>query len=131
MIGNMKKRIWTTIAALAMVFTLPGCVAVVAAGAAGGTVAYMRGELQLNIDSNIERVHRASLAAVREMGFVIVADEGDKIGTRIRARTAQDKRVLVHVDRLTDQSSRIRIRVGHFGDEAASRAILERVLQKL
>ena len=127
----MMKRFAAVLAVFALALVAPGCVAVVAAGAAGGTVAYMRGELQLNVDGTVNKVHRAALTTVQEQGFILVADEYDKKGTRITARTTEDKRVLVYVDRLTDQTSRIRIRVGHLGDEATSRAVLESILQKL
>lgn len=118
-------------AVLMMVATLSGCVALVAAGAAGGTVAYLRGELQINLDYPSNHVRSAALGAIQDLGHVLVADETDGKMLRITARTTQDERVLIHVDPLKDRVSRLRIRIGRLGSEEESRVVLDKILARL
>lgn len=104
-----------------------GCL-IVAAGAAGaGTVAYVRGELEASLGNPYGNVVSASERAVDKLQFRKISTTGDALKTVIVARTAGDKRVEIQVTKLTDNLSKVRIRVGVFGDEAISMTVLEKI----
>jgi hypothetical protein len=104
-----------------------GCF-VVAAGAAGaGTVAYVRGELDATVGGDLGRVADASDRALEQVQFVKVSEKRDVFSVVIVARTAEDKKVEIRLTREGDALTKVRIRIGLFGDEERSRAVLERL----
>ena len=108
-----------------------GCVAVVAAGAAGGTVAWVRGALEVTVDKPIDKVGSASTDAVRGMKFALVSSNVDAVTGEIIARTSQDTKVEIKLKKVTDGSTEISIRVGIFGDQAVSQQIYEEIKKRL
>jgi hypothetical protein len=109
-----------------------GCVAVaVGAAAAGGTVAYVRGDLEANYESTLEQVHEASVAAINHLGFSLISDRGDRTGGDIIARTAEDRRIQLTIRPLGDQLTQARIRVGTFGDQELSMRLHKEIRQRL
>lgn len=126
-----KVRLWAV--ALLGVFALAGsgCL-IVAAGAAGaGTVAYVRGDLQATLDANYERSLKATRAGLERMQYKIISDRSDALAGEFIARTALDKKVQVRVTKDSDALTKIRIRVGVFGDEEVSRSLLEAIKARL
>jgi len=109
---------------------LPGCLAVaVAAGAAG--VAYVDGDLEAELDATPQRVIQASEAALKDMNVPIKSKEATAIDGKLVGRTALEKKVEITVQRETETTSKISIRIDTFGDESLSRQILERIKSKL
>jgi hypothetical protein len=108
-----------------------GCVAVVAAGAAGGTVAYVRGALQATLDQPVEQVGAAATRAVEQLKFALVSSKVDAVSGEIIARTALDVKVAVALKRVSDRSTSVDIRVGVFGDQAISQQVLEQIKRNL
>jgi len=107
-----------------------GCflVAVGAAGAAGaGTVAYVRGELDATLGNQYNTVVDASSRAVSQLQFAMVSETRDAFNAEIIARTAQDKKIDITVTKRADDLTNVRIRIGLFGNEEESRAILDRI----
>jgi hypothetical protein len=104
-----------------------GCL-VVAAGAAGaGTVAYVRGELEVVLPNTLESVDAATNRALQRLQFVKVSEAKDALSAKIIARTAQDKKIETILEKRGDTLTRVRIRVGIFGDEMISRALLDAI----
>ena len=115
-----------TLLATALAFT-SGCV-VVAAGAAGaGTVAYLRGELDATVTGPLDTVDAAANRAVQRLQFVKISEAKDALVAEIVARTAQDKKITITLNKVGDTLTRVRIRVGLFGDETISRALLDQI----
>lgn len=123
----------TVLAALLLGVTAAttGCVAVAAAGAAGAGVAWIRGALETNVDHDLVRVYRASQKAVRELEFAVVTERQSSVDATVVARTALDKKVEVILKQAGSKTTHISIRVGIFGDEAMSLAILDRIKAEL
>ncbi len=117
-------------AALALV-SLTGCVAVVAGAAGAGTVAYVRGELESTLGAGYERSVEATNLAIQQLQFAKVSERRDALLDTITVRTAGDRKVVIRVNKVADFSSRVRIRVGWFGDEALSLTILEKIRANL
>lgn len=111
-----------------------GCflAAVGAAGAAGaGTVAYIRGELDATVDGPYDSVITAADSALERLQFAKVSETRDAFTAEIVARTADDKKVEVKVAREAARLTKVTIRIGVFGDEEKSRAVLDRMRDEL
>jgi len=110
------------------------CVALLVGGAAAagaGTVAYVRGELQSTLDAPFDRAWTATVRALGDLGMPVTAQEKDGLSGRITARAAGDRKVTVQLRKVSGTATEVRIRVGTWGDEAASRQILEQIQHRL
>jgi hypothetical protein len=106
---------------------LTGCIAVVAAGAAGTGVAWYRGQLEANLDQNIEAVFAASQKALNQLEFANISNKKSTVDAQLVSRTALDKKVEITLQKVTDRSTKVMIRVGVFGDETLSMSILDKI----
>lgn len=125
------RRLALVVLLAAAPVALTGCVAVVAAGGAAGTVAWMRGALETNVEGSAERVATAAQRAVADLGFASVSQTTDATGGEIVARTAKDERIRIELTRITDSSTKVSIRVGTFGDQAISQQVLDAIKRRL
>ncbi len=107
-----------------------GCV-VVAAGAGAGAVAYVRGDLDTTLDAGLHRTVQASRSAIQQLAFAQVSEKSDALNGVIIARTAEDKKIEIKLERTGDNLTKIKIRVGVFGDEALSMALLDKIKANL
>jgi hypothetical protein len=119
------------ITAVAIVVTQSGCLIAAAAGAAAGTVAYVKGDLEGYLDGNPEKVAEATKLAMADLKFHSVHGAGSGVDGRVDGRTAADKEVSVKIKSVGANQSRVWIRVGTFGDEAISRELLEKMKDRL
>ena len=113
---------------------LTGCIALAVGGAAaagGAAVAFVSGELQGVEPSSMEKSFLATNRALEDLGFEVKKRQRDALASEIIAHSTSDKRVLVQLERESDKVTRIRIRVGIFGDEAVSRLVLKRIESNL
>ncbi|SDR86081.1 DUF3568 family protein [Opitutus sp. GAS368] len=106
---------------------LTGCFAVVAAGAAGTGVAWYRGQLEANLGNNIDAVFTASQKALTQLEFANISNQKSSVDAQLVSRTALDKKVEVRLEKVTDRSTKVIIRVGVFGDETLSMSILDKI----
>jgi hypothetical protein len=118
-------------ALLGVTVATSGCVAVAAAGAAGAGVAWIRGALETNVERDLDRVYRATQAAVRGLEFAVVTERKSSVDATVVARTALDKKVEVILKQAGSKTTHVSIRVGIFGDETMSLAILDRIKAEL
>jgi hypothetical protein len=133
-ICNVLRQTGLILSLLGAMSAAVGC-AVVAVGAAAGAgaagYAYVSGVLVSTESASLERTWNATLAAVKEMEFPITSQRKDALQADLVARNAYDKKISIRLKKVSEQSTEIRIRVGTFGDETASRAILERIKKRL
>jgi len=131
LIPSFRRGIVVTLLLVVAAFHV-GCVAAVAGAAAGaGTVLYVRGELQAGIDRRFEVVERASNRALKELQFMQIEEKKDALVAILTARTAEDTKIRIKVERSGDALSTVRIRVGTFGNEKLARLILEKINEGL
>ena len=104
-----------------------GCVAVVAGAGAGAAVAYVRGDLDGTVNAGFEKAVKAVNGAVADLKFTKVSESKDAMLAIIIARNAADKRIEIRVEQAGEKLSKVKIRVGVFGDEALSLAILDKI----
>ena len=107
-----------------------GCVAVVAAGAAGGAVAWVRGALVTNLNSDIDQVYRAAQQAVTDLQFAKVSERKSGVDAQIIARTALDKKIDITLEK-SGSTTKLTIRVGLIGDQQLSLSVLDRIKSRL
>jgi hypothetical protein len=108
-----------------------GCVAVVAAGAAGTGVAWFNGRMESTLSADIGDSYGAAQAAIRDMEFASVSQKKSSIDAELVARTALDKRVEIVLKKVDDRVTNVSIRIGVFGDETLSLAVVEKIKANL
>ena len=113
---------------------ISGCVVagVAAAGAAGaGAVVYVRGELDATVDAEFDRVNEATRSALVDLKFTRFSESKDALHGEYHYRTAADKKVEINLDRATEKTTKIGIRIGLIGDHDLSLIILDRIKARL
>jgi len=115
-----------------LLLSMVGCIPLLIGAAAGvGGVTYLKGSLVYNVDHNVKKVNKASLKVLKDLKLFIFSDELNKHSSTIKAEYADGKKISVFIDAITERSSQIIIRVGTFGDQGKSQAILNAILKKL
>jgi len=99
--------------------------------APAGSVVYMRGELDATLGNRFDAVDKATNTALTDLRFVRTSEKKDALVSLYEVRTAEDKKVSVKVYRITDNLTKVRIRVDIFGREALSRTILDKIQAEL
>lgn len=121
----------TLAAALATAAGTAGCAAVAAGAGAGVAVAYVRGDLDTTISTGLDKALRASNRAIEQLKFAKISERADAIQATMIARNSADKRIELHLEKLADDATKLKIRVGTFGDDALQVAILDRIKANL
>ncbi|HAM50705.1 MAG TPA: hypothetical protein DCP92_08455 [Nitrospiraceae bacterium] len=104
---------------------MTGCVALVAGGAAGAGVVYIKGQLNENINEPVPRVYDASISALKELGLPLIDYDHDTVSAKIKSKFADGDDIWIEIEAVTAESSKITVRVGVMGDENKSRKILD------
>lgn len=104
-----------------------GCMAVAAGAGAAGAVAYVRGDLDANLDANFDQAVAAANRAIDRLKFAKVSENKDALQAILIARNAADKRIELRLERVGERVTKVKIRVGVFGDEPLSIAILDQI----
>lgn len=128
---TLRTRVLAVVLLLAPVLATSGCLAVAAGAAGAGTVAYIRGELNASLGHPIDAVDRASNRASEQLRFAKINETADAFTRIITLRTAEDKKIEIKLTRTSDSLTQVRIRVGLFGDEPLSRALLDKIQANL
>jgi hypothetical protein len=119
---------------LAASLLLTGCTAALVAGgvaAGAGTVAYVNGNLEANLDESVGDLYAASLDAMDELEIKVISAKRDKLTAEIVGRDAQDKKVEIDVKRTEADMAELSIRVGFWGDKIKSQAIYDKIKANL
>lgn len=116
---------------LAVVAGTTGCVAVAAGAGAGAAVAWVRGELQTNLSTDFESAVRATNRAITQLQLAKISEKKDALNAVITARNAADKKIEIRLANSARNLTKVQIRVGVFGDEPLSIAILEKIKDSL
>jgi hypothetical protein len=128
---SARARTLAALLMLAPIAWTTGCIAVAAAGAGAGTVAYIRGELEGSLNASVDAADRAANRAAEQLRFAKINEGSDALSRIITLRTAEDKKIEVRLTHTSDTITRVRIRVGLFGDEPLSRLVLEKIQANL
>lgn len=129
-----KEQVFLILALSGMAVLAQGCaVAWVGAGLAAGAgmVAYSRGDLEAVEPKDIDTVFVATEKAIEELELKVSKKTKDKMSAEIVARDAQDKKITIKLNATADESTKLSIRVGSFGNETKSRLIYQKIQEKL
>jgi hypothetical protein len=110
-----------------------GCLAVVAGAGAAGTVAYLQGDLESEESYKLDTVYTATREAMNQLELSVLEGktEKDALSATIVARDASDQRVTVKLKSQSEQSTKLSIRVGTFGNQTKSNMLYNRIRENL
>ncbi len=117
-----------------LALALTGCTAALVGAGAGmgvGTYSYLKGELDVTYPVAYEKVVAATEASVRDLGFTLEKEEKDSLRCRIQAKMADGTGVKLKVDSVSPQITRLRIKVGWFGDKDVSIQIMRAIEKRM
>lgn len=127
----MQKKQLTALLALTALVELTGGCAAVLVGAGAGTAIYVTGNLKAPVSEDINTVYQATLKAVEQLELKVSSKTKDALSAKIIARDAQDKKITINLVSASENTTKIAIRVGIFGNEEKSRLIYEKIQKNL
>ncbi|ATX81927.1 Protein of unknown function (DUF3568) [Mariprofundus ferrinatatus] len=127
----MNRRFLLTLSMLIILPLISSCMVLVAGGAGAGSVAYIKGDLNANLEAPLNRAVSATNRAITALKFAKISDAYDVYSSRIIARTASDRKITIKLEKASESTTRISIRVGMFGDEEVSNTILREINKRL
>ena len=121
------KGIFLNLALLGLAVFGQGCVIAAVGLGAAGTIAYVRGDLEATESKNIEAVYSAAVQAVEDLHLNLISKSEDALSATITARDAADKKITIKLKSTSEQTTKLSIRVGTFGDETKSQQIYQKI----
>jgi hypothetical protein len=126
---------WQSVIALGCLLAasvLSGCAAAVLAGAAGGAgvgaAAYVEGEHSQVHNAPLDRTWMATLDALKQMDIRVDTSNKDALGGDIVAKRADGTDVKIKEEPAdTPNTTRVKIRIGVFGDQKASETMQSKI----
>ena len=108
--------------------TAQGC-AVLALGAAGGAAGYAiaTGAAAKTYDQSLEYVYQAAHRALADMKAEVIIDDYGALRTQIHAEDITGRNIRIDIDALTDQTARVRVRVGNIGSKEAAMLVIDTI----
>ena len=105
----------------------------VGAGAAYGTMEYVKGELRQAYAASMEKTWNASLAAANTMKMKVVEKSIDNLDqNRVISGQTEDKTDFqITLEALGKDVTSVKVRIGFFGDEAYSKKVHDAIAQNL
>ena len=114
------------------VLSAQGCMLVAGAAVGAGGYAYVTGALEQNVDAHYAELHDAALDALRnDIRAMVTSEDIGQDGSVIHAKLPDGRSTKITIESLTLKASKIKIRIGTFGDEAESLRILNAILEQL
>ncbi len=130
----MRTMIGIMLALFCLSFMLQGCLLLaVGAGAGAGvaTVSYVKGELRATYAASLDRTWEATLSALKDLQINVRSTKKDATEGDIEATKADGTKVKINLVPTGPDTTSVRIRVGMFGDEEASKTINRQIASKL
>jgi len=125
-----KQQVFLMLLLLCPLLAVQGCV-VAAIGAGAGTVAYVRGDLEVVESENLNSVYKAAEKAIEEFELAVSKKTKDAMSAEIIARDSQDKKIKIKLSATAEGTTKLSIRVGLFGSETKSRLIYQQIKKNL
>ena len=108
-----------------------GCATLLLAGAGAaagvGTYQYVNGSMTTIEEAGIDEAWAAAQAAVSGLELATRSAAKDALTARLVAEQADGTDVKINLERKGERLTEVSVRVGFWGDEAASRLILDRI----
>lgn len=126
-----KTRVFLIVLLLSTSALVSGCVAVVVGVGAAGTVAYIRGDLEVEEDKSIDDVYAATVKALDDLELNVITKGKDAMSAVIVVRDAQDKKIKIKLTAVGKDMTKLSIRIGAFGSETKSMRIYDQIKKNL
>lgn len=126
----MKEARIVIAAAVVLSGLFVGCTSVKKVGES--TVSFVRGDL--NIDEtnySIGKVYSATLKAFEDLEITVMEKEKGELKSYVSGRDQSDDKIQVWMWRLETDKTKLKIRIGLFGDETRSWAIYDQIQSNL
>lgn len=128
----MLRFFLAVILSIFLLTSLCGCIALLAGAAGGaGTAAWLQGKLTQEVHSPYERAIDAAKSALKSLRLELLKETRDQNVAQLKSAYTDGKEIWVDIRRITDNSSKIEVRVGVMSDKAAADKILKRILRYL
>lgn len=115
-----------------IVISTQGCMLVAGAAVGAGGYAYVTGAVEQNVDAHYAELHGATLDALREdIRAMVVSDDLSQESSVIHAKHPDGRHIKITIESLTLKASKIKIRLGTFGEEAESVRILNAIEERI
>lgn len=126
----MRHRILGLALALAVLGS-SGCVAVAAAGAGAGTYGYIKGVTEVIVDAPYNDVWHATGEALRALEVTVTTQTRDALAGSYKGERHDGANVVVDLESIARNTTKIRIRVGAFGDRTFQERLADDIKQQL
>jgi hypothetical protein len=110
---------------------MSGCLAAAVGVGAVGTVAYVKGDLEAVEAKNIDAVYAATRRAVKPLGIAVTKDFKEALSAEIVGRDTDDRNTTIRLKALSDNTTKLSIRVGIFGNKVRSSLIYQKIHDNL
>lgn len=110
---------------------ISGCFAAAVGAGAVGTVAYIKGDLEAVEAKNIDTVYAATKKAVKSLGIAVTKDFKEALSAEIVGRDSDDRKTTINLKALSDNTTKLSIRVGIFGNQVRSSLIYQKIHDNL
>lgn len=121
----------TTIALAASGIALGACSSATMHDAEGGAYVSDGAWIKSVESASLEDVYQASEAALRDLDLEVQKREQRALAAQLSAEEADGTNVTVDLEQLNDNTTRLAIKVGTFGDESISRMVLDKIRANL
>ncbi len=125
----MFRKITVFVFSALLLANMYGCLAIFAAGAAGGgTAVWLSGKLTQQFESPYERVISASKKAFSSFNLELIKEVKKATVTQLRSEYADGKKIWIDIHKITEDSTKVEVRVGAVNpDKPAASKILKRI----
>ena len=127
----MLKGIIFSASLIVLGMSSSGCVALLAGAAGGaGTAAWLSGKLTQEIKQPYEKTVKASKDTLSSMQYEITKEIKKDTVAQLMGKYSDGKTIWVDVHKITENSTRIDVRVGMSSDKMAEQKILDKIVEK-
>ena len=125
------QQVILTLLGLCAAVVLSGCILAAVGAGAAGTVAYVKGDLEVVESKGLDTVYAATKKALADLELSAIQDNKDKMGATLVSRDSQDNKVTIKLTAVSDESTKISIRYATFGNEAKSAMVYNKIKDNL
>ena len=100
-----------------------------AVGAGAGTVAYVDGKYTMNMNGNMKEVYNAAVKTVKHNDNFVISEQAlsNKKGLIKGSTKINDTSFTIEVEKITDNASKVSVRIGTFGDQEVSANLMNEI----
>lgn len=123
----MLKKALVFIFCTFLLANMAGCLVLAGAAGGAGTAIWLGGKLSQQVDASYERTINAAKSALKSLRFDITKFTKEDAVTQIKSKYTDGREIWIDVRKITEDSSKVEVRVGATGDKEAASKILERI----